>query len=414
MLLAALILLGVTSSVSAETVIQMAVYDLDAARWQAIADTFTATRPDIKVEVQFYPYEQYNDKIMSMVAAGTPPDVFLTWAQYKPLWVKFGFLADLTERWESSPALKSMSVYPFMMEAATLGGRIYGIPYDYNSTIWFYDRDLFAERGLAEPGLDWTTDDHQELAKKLTDPQRGIYGTLNPLRGGGGHYIQWMENWTGFGWLDETGTTVLVDAPGNAEMLQYWYDLAYQHEVLPTPGSFAPRGNQYAGGYAMWQGWVTYAFRLSESAPYDWGVALYPKAPSGQRAFAQGHMYSMAADTKHPEEAWAFLEWMGSEQGQQVLVTQGNRQPIGPHPELWEKFFAPLPPSKREYLMLWLAEVLYGQNYVNNFSYWETFPEMDRIMREHIARIFDLRQPIQNEMNAAAARMRAVLLESTQ
>ncbi len=414
MYLVALFVLTLSFTTSAQTVIQMAVYDLDAARWQAIADRFSDTHPDIKVEVQFFPYGEYPEKITSMVAAGTPPDVFLTWAQYRPLWVKYGILEDLTSRWESSPALKAMNIYPFMLESITLDGRIYGVPYDYNSTSWFYDRDLFSERGLAEPDANWTTQDHAEMARKLTDPQRGIYGTLNPLRGAGGNLIQWMENWAGHGWIGENGTEILVDDPVSADMVQYWYDLAYQYEVLPTPGSFAPRGNQFTGGYAMWQGWVSYAFRIADTAAYDWGIALYPKAPAGQRAFAQGHMYSMSTGTNHPEEAWTFLEWMASYEGQEVLVTEAHRQPIGPHPDLWDLYFSDLPFEKREYLNAWLSNILYGQNLAENFTYWETFPEMNRIMSEHILNIFDRHQPIQNELAAAARELRALLAEASE
>lgn len=135
------------AAASAQTVIQLATYGSTVDNWQAIADAFNAGHPGIKVEVQVYPFNAYIDKITTMVASGSPPDLFQTWAQYKPKWVEAGMLRDLTPLWEKSAILKNARIYPFMIDAARFKGRMYGVPYDYNAEVWFLNLDWLAHRG---------------------------------------------------------------------------------------------------------------------------------------------------------------------------------------------------------------------------------------------------------------------------
>ncbi|HEX6970985.1 MAG TPA: sugar ABC transporter substrate-binding protein [Limnochordia bacterium] len=396
----------------AETVIQFATYGSTVDEWERMAAAFTRTHPGIQVGVQVYPFGEYIDKITTMVASGSPPDLFQTWAQYKSSWVEAGILRDLTPLWQRSSVLKNARIYPFMLDAASYNGRIYGVPYDYNSELWFVNLDWLSQRGLSAPRENWTVEEMREMAQKLTDPAAGVYGATNPVSAGWGQNIQWMINWTGHGWLSEDRTEVLVDDPRNVEMLQFWYDMEHNLLVTPYPGGFPARGDFWNGGYAMWQGWLSYAFRFGETPAYDWGLALYPAAPGGgQQAFAQGHMFSIPTNAAHPDEAWQMLEWMGSYEGQRAIVRENNREPIGPYDDLWTLFFDGLPPRKAEYVRSWLLNVLYGKGYARNMTYWNTFPQMNAIMGEHLGNAFAKRVPIANAMAAAAAEMRAVLRE---
>ncbi|NLN19574.1 MAG: hypothetical protein GX162_09910 [Firmicutes bacterium] len=53
--------------------------------------------------------------------------------------------------------------------------------------------------------------------------------------------------------------------------------------------------------------------------------------------------------------------------------------------------------------------VFYGRNLVRTMSYWETYPEANAIMKEHLANIFNKQAPIGAEMANAAARIRALM-----
>lgn len=407
--LVALMLVG-SACMSAQTVIRFASYGNAGApieSLQAIADAFNATHPHIKVEVEYYPQNEYIDKITTMVMAGTPPDVLLTWAQYKTFWAEQGLILDLSERWNQSEVTRSAEIYPFVLDSAMVDGRIYGIPYGYSTQVWFYNRDWFAERGLLEPEENWTVDEHAEMARKLTDPQRGVYGTLNPVKLGRYESIQWMENWSGTGWLSADGSTVTVNHPDNLDMVQYWIDLERQYEAAPYPGSFPIRSDRVGGGYAMWTGWISNAF--TNPPTYDWGWALYPAGPAGQKNFAQTHIWSISSGSKHADEAWEFIEWMASYEGQKAVVQGAERHPIGPDPELWDLYLGSVDPAQAAYMYQFMASTLYGKNYAKSFEYWPTYGQMESIMQLHMANIFTRQRPAASELEEAARKMQAIL-----
>ncbi|NLN28509.1 MAG: sugar ABC transporter substrate-binding protein [Firmicutes bacterium] len=411
LLLAGLFVLLLSCGVGAQTVVQIASYGGSPAVLQRIMDEFNATHPHIRVEVQVFPQSEYIDKMYTMIMGGVSPDIVQTWAQYKSTWVDQGLLLDLTDRWNNSPVIREMDIYPFMMDTATYQGRIYGVPYDFNVEVFFLNYDWFQERGVALPNENWTVYDHAELAKKLTDPMKGVYGTYNQPRNGGYRHLQWMLNWTGHGWVSDDGTEVLVDRQEHIEMLEYWYDLERNYDASPYPGSFQRRGDLLGGGYAMWQHWLSSAFQFSDPPAYDWRLTVYPAAPKGQKDFAQGHMFSIPATAKNVDAAWEVLEWMASYKGQQVIVREAKRQPIGPYSELWEEFFGALPRDKAAYVQEFLLYVLYGNDYVNAFEYWDTYAEMNAVMTEALRNIFNDQKAIPGEMANAAQRMRAILAE---
>jgi ABC-type glycerol-3-phosphate transport system substrate-binding protein len=109
-LIAVLTLLGLfaLSCSASQTTIQLATYSmggLKAEDWQNMLRPFMKANPDITVEVQIYTFGEYNEKIMTLIAAGVAPDLMQTWAQYKPKYIELGLLRDITSEWERANPL---------------------------------------------------------------------------------------------------------------------------------------------------------------------------------------------------------------------------------------------------------------------------------------------------------------------
>jgi multiple sugar transport system permease protein len=60
--------------------------------------------------------------------------------------------------------------------------------------VLLYRKDLFDEKGIAYPTVNWTWDDLLAAARKITDPARGVYG----VQVNGGKHESW--NWVTFLW----------------------------------------------------------------------------------------------------------------------------------------------------------------------------------------------------------------------
>lgn len=408
---ACMLALTLSAGAQAKTKLVFATYASGAgtpAIWSSLIEQFTAANPDIEVDVQVYTFAEYVDKIVLMAAGGTAPDVFQTWAQNKPQWVSMGLIKDVTHEWENSAVLQNTQFYPFMLDSALYNGRYYGIPYDFNAVVWFHNLDWMQERGVPEPDAEWTVDDFMTIARKLVDPERQVYATHNRNNAATALSLQWTYNWTGHEWLSEDRSQVLLEDPAVTEMLSYWLSLQNDLHAIPYPGGFSPRPF-VQGGYAITEEYMSLAFSLDQQATFDWGVSLLPKAPAAQYSHAQAHLFSVANDSKEPEAAWRLLEWLASYDGQKAILATTQRQPLGPYMDLWEEFFGRLSPHKASTFQQWVASTLYGQNYIRNFEYWETYPTMQPVMNEHLRNIFTNGRPIANEMTVAAQRLRAIL-----
>ena len=58
--------------------------------------------------------------------------------------------------------------YPEVLNAQTVDGRLYGVPRFVQTMLLYFNRDLFARAGLAEPNESWTWEkDFQDTATRL-------------------------------------------------------------------------------------------------------------------------------------------------------------------------------------------------------------------------------------------------------
>ncbi len=404
---------GVTVS-AAQTTLQLATYTVAYNNgWPKVIEEFNVVYPDIKIEVQQYPngvnFSTYGDKVLTMVAGGAAPDIVQTLALQRPDWINMNIVRDITSLWEKSEILKTVRFYPIMLDAAKHNGRYYGVPHDYNAMLYYANKDYLSETGMTVPGSNWTVVDLQEMAIKLTNAEKKVYGVYYYA---GDSYVnrQDMYNWTGNDWLSNDLTEVMVDSPGNIAMLSYWNNIQNNLKASQAwPGAWKARGDYYTGGYALWQGWVTSVNSMRTQFTYDWNWTLWPKGPVDQKDFAQGHMYSITQASKNADAAWKFLEWTVSYEGQKAQAKYLSRQPMGPYLELWRDFFGQLPTDKAAYAMNFITENLYGPNNARTTYFWSSYMQMANIMSMHLNNIFTKGNSPTIEMSYAAEEIRGLL-----
>lgn len=409
---ASLLILGLILAMAvpafAQTEIRMVTYGESYDAYRAIEKAFNESNPGYRLVIENYPFGEYIAKLTVMIASGAPPDVFQTWAQYKSAWAENGFLMDLSDRWAQSEVAQNAELYPFVMDAAIHNGRIYGVPHDFSPQLWILNTDEFDRAGIPVPDDTWTVDDVAEYATKMTNEDRGVFGVQLS-----GHWStsnwQWSVLYNGQGWLNEDRTEVLVEDPANIEMLEYWYDLVYSRRAANPPGVVPPAGDQWQGGFAMWQGWTGWVFDVAKSSPYNFTVATLPKGPANNYSFAQGHMWSIPSNAPDPDKSWMLLEWLLSPEGQEAIVVYDNRQPLSNDQDLWGLYFSSLPSGKQAEIQDFVLGTLYGKNLIHTMTYWPTWDQVNTIMNTHLNTIFYNHQPPANAMNQAAAQIRAVL-----
>ncbi len=286
---------------------------------------FNRLYPDIEVEI-IRPAD-YWPKLMSMIAARTPPDVFYMGF---PEFVKFhamGALLDLQPYVDKDPTFNEDDFFPGLLDAFkdVRTGHIYGIPKDWSTYVVYYNKEMFRRAGLPTPNElfgygKWTWDDVVEIAKKLT--KDGVYGIAVDAGRWKIMPPQWGADWVkGF-------NKVVVDSPEFAKAIQFYADLWLKYHVAPDMTEQAEMSpadrfaNQKAAMYICGR-WMTMKFK---NLPFEWDIAPLPYHKK-MYTWVDLVAYCVARDSKHPDAAWKLVRFLTGIEGQKLVAKAGHAIP---------------------------------------------------------------------------------------
>nr|WP_163542656.1 extracellular solute-binding protein [Occultella kanbiaonis] len=202
----------------------------DAAARQSLVDAFTEAHPDIRVRIQAIQGNDWGDffsKILTMIAAGTPPDVVNVATEGTQLFASrmaepldayvMRDAADLQEYFDD--------VHPTLLEAFMYEGSLFQLPTDFNAANMYLNTEALDSAGLERPPDDWTKDDFTDLlrAMRATNADDFVpYFWTNRLFGG---LVPWL-------YVNDTSFLTETKAPGGG----WFWDRFYP-------------GEQRSGGY---------------------------------------------------------------------------------------------------------------------------------------------------------------------
>ena len=126
------------------------------------------------------PYDQITAQSTLDVMSGINEiDVFQYWYVDKEALVRDGVLADITDRIAAEETdIDPADFLGALYDAYTLvDGHRYGLPYDGDTHVLFYNREILDRNGLQPPA---TWDEYNAVAKAVTDAEsaNGVYGAL--------------------------------------------------------------------------------------------------------------------------------------------------------------------------------------------------------------------------------------------
>jgi multiple sugar transport system substrate-binding protein len=363
------------------------------------------------------PSSEYINKTLASLAGDSAPDVFLTYAQYKPAWVKKGLLLDVTDRWKTSgKVINPKMYYPPVVEAVTYKGKQYGTPWGYNAMAMLLVVDRFKERNIALPGINWTMPEFAALAKQLTDPEKQIFGTTNSANSDGAAMFSLMWNYAKHYWVNDDETKALINDEPAIEMFRLYQDMQFKDQSIAWSGNPAKEGfgfNQGAQAMTL-QYTSTASFSLAQTFEkqgfgFEWRLHTFPKGPKDQQHFSQGHLWSIAKSNKQPEHAWALTEWLGSMEAEKVYAETGHTPPQVPSAELWDLYYSKWPADVRKTAIDFILNTVY-KGKAANFQYWPTYAECQPIVKAAVMDIYGPKQvPPKVAMDEAARQIDAVL-----
>jgi multiple sugar transport system substrate-binding protein len=312
---------------------------------QSIAQ-FEKLHPNIKVQIEQYPWAQYWQKLQTEMAAGDAPDLFTNHVTYFPTFVQNDQLLDLTPYIKKDKEDTSI-YYPKLLKQYQYKGATYGLPTDWDTIAIFYNIDMFKKAGIPAPtNLTWNPQDGGTLLKTAKDmtvdangkhPGESGFDPSTVKQYGFFSYNadqQFYYNFiaaNGGKIIDKNfGKKILLNSPESVEALQNLVDMANKYHVSP-PGSegILPNGGANAeqmfqkGQVAMYTDIDTKLKPVVDGSKFQVGVALLPTGPAGRVSLMNGLSDAIYAHTKHPNEAWELEKWLASPESQKILASGG-------------------------------------------------------------------------------------------
>jgi len=290
-----------------------------------------------KVNVTAVPYDQVQSKATLDVQSGTNNfDVIDYWYTGVGALANDGVVTDVTgwierDKAEIQPDDYLRSLYdPYTLA----DGKRWGLPYDGDSHLLFYNKEIFDRHGLKAPT---TWDEYRDRAKAITEAEKanGIYGAA--ILGGKAPIIigsTYANRLAGFGgrFLKEDGTSALDEAAA-AEAAKALKDAA--PFALPTP--LETRFEEglpafLSGKVAMIEFWSdlgVYAQDPKGSKIVDkWDAVRIPvggKNTTPRLALNAGFGFAISSGSQKQEHAWEFIKFATSAKtGLELLLTTGS------------------------------------------------------------------------------------------
>jgi len=294
---------------------------------QAVADAFMAKNPNIKIQLQSAPWDDYNTKLKTLIASGTDLyDVFFYGFNVEDL-VRQGVVEDL-DPWAQKTAYKFDDYWPGMLDRVTVDGKVYGLVRDADASLLYYRKDLFDAAKVAYPTDKWTWDDLRTAAQKLSKIESNGRVTRYALGMEGGKADAWLSA-SGGGYVDNFSkpTKCILDTPESLAAVNYFYGLIKDNLAM-KPADLAQGGGDSA---AFQSGKVAMIIQNASRIPafnaanLNYDIAPIPLTPNGKRvAEAGGAAWHMSAKSQHKDEAWALLQFVQSADGGQAIYAKSG------------------------------------------------------------------------------------------
>jgi len=137
--------------------------------------------PNIHVKALYNGSNDYAlQKTLTAIAGGKPPDITYLFGSWMANIVKSPKVVLLNDLIANDPSFNWNDFWPAERLAATVNGKIVGLPALVDNLAIVYNKKLFDKAGLSYPTAQWTWDDFRAAAKKLTIPAQKQFGWAYP------------------------------------------------------------------------------------------------------------------------------------------------------------------------------------------------------------------------------------------
>lgn len=369
---------------------------------QATIDGFNEIYPDIQVDLQITPWNEYWTKLEAAATSGNMADIVTMHTNVVAKYVKGGKLAPLDDLKDIDNNFDYGNYPEGITKLYTFDDVHYGVPKDKDCVVLVYNKELFDEAGLDYPTADWTWDDLKAAAEKLTDKDKGRYGFAA--------YNHDQEAWGNF--LYQNGGSIIdeekhasgLDNPKSIEAMEWYMDMNANYSPSNEMMAEVNYIELFATGNVAMQtfgNWELSYFTENELVRDKFAIAELPAGPDGIKATQMnGLALSIPADCKNMEAAKKFVAYAGSQKGMEDSVN-------GPAIPAYNGVDAKWAEAHRD---LYDTDAILG-SMVNGVQFVgsETKTQWSEVMSNYVAKVFNDEMEVSDAFTQAAKEINEIL-----
>jgi multiple sugar transport system substrate-binding protein len=198
--------------------------------WEGIASDFHAANPNITVKVQTINWNDFDNRVKTMVQNKQYPDVME--GDYFPDYAQSGLLYAAKDVTSPSTFSNLLSVFA---KLNTYNGTQYGMPFTTSARTLFYNKKIFQQAGITSAPQTWA--DIQTDAGKIKSATGKVgYGLPLGSEEAQAESLLWFLG-NGGGYQDASGNTWTINSPQNVEALTFMSGMVKAGVTEPNPGT---------------------------------------------------------------------------------------------------------------------------------------------------------------------------------
>jgi multiple sugar transport system substrate-binding protein len=317
--------------------------DNQTASYQACADAFHKANPTITIKITQTAWAQYWQNLTTQLASGSAPDVWTDHASYYPQFVTSNQVLDIQPYVDRDKV--DLSQYQAgLADLFVKDGKRYGLPKDWDTMALVYNTALLPKGGPDLGSLTWNPTDGGTFEKLIAmstvdtgghnglDPAFDrnhvkVYGFLPEWADGSQGQNGWGDfaESAGFTFLDKNpwGTQYKYADPTLAATIN-WYKQLIDKGYAPKFDKQSTLGRDAVmdagqGAITITGSWTISSY-LSATAKQKYAFAPLPTGPAGRKTAINGLSDAIYAGTKHKDEAWKWVKFLGSTDCQDIVA----------------------------------------------------------------------------------------------
>ncbi len=283
-------------------------------------ELYEKNHPDIKIEFEYYSYDDYFTKLKTLVASDQVWDIFQLGGNFPQYQDKIYYLNEFVDSGVIDVSDISES---YLQTTQDIDGNLIGLSNGLNTYGIAYDPAMFEEAGAELPSDNWTWEQYEEAASKVHE-KLGIFGSSSfttsefmmgcssfiSQYGEVGEYNFFNLDLTGMGFDDPSMLTPYIQM--RADMIEEgsYPDSGAASEITNIENDFLVTGEAAMTLVAVNQ--FPTIYDICEGEGRTLALAPLPKitedGPSGL-TIQSSQMMCVSKDSEYKEDAAEFINW---------------------------------------------------------------------------------------------------------